>query len=87
MKKKWASIILLLVLSSLAVTLPNVGIVKAQITIYIRADGSVRGTNRIKQIGAIYTFTSNVTGSIIVEMDGIVIDGSGFWLEGTEDET
>ncbi|MCJ7720822.1 hypothetical protein MUO98_00225 [Candidatus Bathyarchaeota archaeon] len=46
MKKKWASIILLLVLSSLMVTLPNFGIVKAQGTIYIREDGSDSGTVR-----------------------------------------
>ena len=82
MKKKWASIILLLVLSSLAVTLPNVGIVKAESTIYIRADGSVEGTDKIQRTGNIYSFTDNIDGSIVVERDNIVVDGAGYSIEG-----
>ncbi|MCJ7721001.1 right-handed parallel beta-helix repeat-containing protein, partial [Candidatus Bathyarchaeota archaeon] len=82
MKKNWASIILLLVLSSLMVTLPNVGIVKAESTIYIRADGSVEGTDNTQRDGNIYTFTNDVFDSIVVEKDDVVIDGAGYSLQG-----
>ena len=83
MKKKWASIILLLVLGSLAVTLPNVGIVKAQSTIYITADGTVEGTDKIQRDGDFYTFTGNISDErILVEKDNIVIDGAGYTLQG-----
>ena len=85
---KRAILILLLFLSSLIVSLPNVSIVKAQSTIYIRADGSIEGTDKIQQNGDVYTFLGNVSidGSriegIIVERDDIVIDGAGYTLRG-----
>ena len=52
-------------------------------SIYIRADGSVEGTDKIQRKGNKYIFQENLTGSIWVEKDGVVIDGSGFWLEGS----
>jgi len=83
MKKKWASIILLLVLGSLMVTLPNVGIVKAQNTIYIRADGSIEGTGKIQRNGNTYTVTGDIDGGVVVEKDGIILDGAGYVVRGT----
>ena len=82
MKKRWASIILLLFLFSLLVTLPNIGIVKAQGTIYIRSDGTVEGTDKIQQVGNVYSFTDNFGGSIVVEKDDVVIDGGDYILQG-----
>ena len=85
MKKKWASIILLLVLFSLAVTLPYVGIVKAQsiTSIFIRASGSVEGTDKIQRDGNVYTLIGNIyNGTIFVEKDSVVIDGAGHTLRG-----
>ena len=62
----------------------NIQPVKAENTVYIRADGSVAGTDKIQRNGNIYSFQENLTSSIIVEKDGVIIDGSNFWLEGSE---
>jgi hypothetical protein len=52
-------------------------------TIYIRADGSIEGTNKIQRDGDVYIFISDISGSIVVERDNIVLEGSGFILQGT----
>jgi len=49
---------------------------KASTMIRIRGDGSVEGTNRIKQEGNIYTLTDDLNDSIIVEKDSIVIENN-----------
>jgi parallel beta-helix repeat protein len=77
---------LLLILSVVLVSFPQIGIVKAQDTIYIRADGSVEGTDKIQRNGNIYTFTGDVSDSIIVEKDDIVINGAGYQLQGNNSE-
>jgi parallel beta-helix repeat protein len=56
-------------------------------TIYIRADGSVDPSGApILRKGDVYTLTSsitsNATNGIVVEKDNIVVDGSGFSIEG-----
>ena len=78
-----SAFVVLLVLSLILVTFPQIGVVTAEATIYIRSDGSVTGTDKIQRNGDIYSFTGNVSGSIVVEKDGVVIDGNGFWLEGS----
>ena len=79
-----AALILLLTLCSVLVTLPNIGIVKAESTIYIRADGSVEGTDKIQREGNVYTLTDNIINqSIVVERFNIVIDGAGYIIQGT----
>jgi hypothetical protein len=82
--KKSASLIaLLLILCSVIVAFPNVEIVKAEGTIYIRGDGSVEGTDKITQRnGNIYTFTDNILGEIKVQRGNCVIDGAGYTLKG-----
>ncbi|MEM2099569.1 MAG: NosD domain-containing protein [Candidatus Bathyarchaeia archaeon] len=55
--------------------------------IYIRADGSVEGTAAIRRDGNVYTFTGNVYGAIVVEKDNVVVDGAGYTLQGTGNET
>jgi parallel beta-helix repeat protein len=83
LKKSASALVLLLFLSVVMASLSQIGMVKAEDTIYIRADGTVEGTNRILRDGNVYTFTGNIVNqSIIVEKDDIVIDGAGYTLEG-----
>ena len=83
-----ATVLLLLILCFVIVAFPNVEIVKAEGTIYIRADGSVEGTTKIQVEGNQYTLTGNITvddllvDGLYVEKDNIIIDGSGYTLEG-----
>ncbi len=52
-------------------------------TIYIRADGSIDPpTAPVQRDGSIYTFTDNVYGAIVVQRANIVVDGSGYTLQG-----
>ena len=84
MKKITTTVVLFLILSVLLVSFPEIGIVKAVGTIYIRADGSVEGTDKIQRDGEVYTITANITNqSIVVERDNIVVDGAGYTLDGT----
>ena len=53
-------------------------------TIYIRADGTVEGTDKIQRDGNVYRFTDDIYDSIVVERDNIVVDGAGYTLQGTE---
>jgi len=82
MKKITSTLVLLLILSFIFISLPQIEVAKAQATIYIRADGSVEGTGKIEQTGNFYSFTDNIDGSIIVERDNIIIDGAGYTLSG-----
>jgi len=83
MGERRAALILLLILFSLLVSLPQIGVVNAESTIYIRADGSIEGTDRVQRDGNVYTFSDDIYNEIIVEKDDIVIDGAGFTLQGT----
>ena len=61
----------------------NVARVRGADTIYIRANGLVEGTTQIASVDNVtYTFTDNIDGSIIVERNNIVLDGSGYTLQG-----
>ncbi|MCZ2808896.1 MAG: right-handed parallel beta-helix repeat-containing protein [Candidatus Bathyarchaeota archaeon] len=71
-----------LILSLMLITLPEIGIVKAEGTIYIRSDGSVEGTDKIQQDGNVYTFTDDIFDPIVVQRDNIVVDGAGYLLQG-----
>lgn len=82
MKKPTPVIVLLLVLSFALVSLPIIEVVKADTTIYIRADGSVDGTDKIQRDGNAYTFTDDIFDPIVVDRDNIVIDGAGYTLQG-----
>jgi parallel beta-helix repeat protein len=50
--------------------------------IYIRANGTVEGTDKIQRNGDIYTFTDNIYSWIVVERDNIIVDGAGYTLQG-----
>ena len=51
-------------------------------TIYIRNDGSVEGTDLIQRDGDVYTLISDISGSIVVERDNVVLDGARYRLQG-----
>jgi parallel beta-helix repeat protein len=78
---------LLLLFSVVLISSSQIGVVKAESTIYIRSDGTVEGTDKIQRNGNIYTFLGNISieGSlvdgIVVEKDNIVIDGAGYTLQ------
>ena len=79
-------IIVFFVFSVVLVSFPQIKEVNAQEPIYIRADGSVEGTDKIQRDGNLYTFTGDIYDSIIVERENIVIDGSGYLLQGNNTE-
>jgi len=81
--KKVVLLAFVLVLLSTAAVVGFIRPAVAQGTIYIRADGSVEGTDKIQRIGDVYTFTDNIYDSIVVEKDNIVVDGAGYTLQGT----
>jgi len=83
-KRVKSIITLLLILSFVVVSFPKIGIVKAEDTIYIRADGTVEGTDKIHRNGNVYTFTGNIYDPIVVEKDNIVVDGDGYVLQETD---
>jgi len=51
-------------------------------TIYIRADGTVEGTDKIQRDGNVYTLTGDISGGITVQRNFTVIDGAGYTLQG-----
>jgi len=81
-RKSVSAFVMLLILSVVFASFPQIGVVKAEGTIYIRADGNVEGTDNIQREGNVYTFTDNINGEIVVEMDGIVVDGDSYTLQG-----
>ncbi len=83
--RKLSTFILILFLCSVWLPIPQIEIVKADsTTIYIRADGSVEGTDKIQREGDVYSFTDSIFNqTIYVERSNIIIDGCGFTLEGT----
>jgi parallel beta-helix repeat protein len=62
-------------------SLLEVKLVKAIGTVYIRNDGSTEGTGLTFEDG-VYVFTSDISGQIIIEKDGVIVDGSGYVLHG-----
>lgn len=86
MKRSAFLLALLLILCLDIVAFPQIDPVKAEGTIYIKADGSVEGTDQIQRNGNIYTFTGDISDSIIVEKNDIVIDGAGYQLQGNNSE-
>jgi hypothetical protein len=75
-----AILIVILVIVFVAPTILKVGAIT---TIYILADGTVSPpTPLIQQDGNLYTFASDINGSIIVQKSGITIDGNNYMLLG-----
>ena len=66
-EKRRAAVILLLILCFVLVIFPEIAIVKADVVIYIRADERVEGTDKIQREGTVYTFTDDISGSIVFD--------------------
>jgi len=80
-------ILAILLVFVVLVPLSQIGLANAQNgTIYIRADGSVEGTDTIQRNGYTYNFVSDINGSIIVERNNVVLDGAGYKLLGNGNE-
>jgi len=75
--------VLLLSLCALLAAAPIVRSAEANGAVYIRADGTVDGTDKILRDGNVYTFTGNIYGPIVVEKDDVLVDGAGYGLHGT----
>jgi parallel beta-helix repeat protein len=75
--------VLLLSLYVLLAAAPIVCSAEANGAIYIRADGSVEGTDKIQREGNVYTFTDDIFDSMVVEKDDIMVDGADYSLQGT----
>jgi len=56
-------------------------------TVYINPDGSVSGTDKIQRDGDVYIFLENISDSMMIEKDTIVIDGANHNLQGPETGT
>ena len=63
----------------------SVNVQSAQ-AITINSDGTITGTDKIRQEGNVYTLTDNIIYTIRVGRSNVVIDGAGYTLEGNEIE-
>ena len=86
MGEKRTALILLLIICFAVVSISQIGRVQAESTIYIRSDGSVEGTDKIQRDGDVYTLISDISGSIVVERDNVVLNGAGYRLQGGGNE-
>ncbi len=88
--KKSASVLIVLLLLASVVGVSLSQLTMAQVpteTIYIKEDGSVVGTDKIRLYGGIYRFIGDInTGEspygISIEKNNIVVDGAGYTLQG-----
>jgi parallel beta-helix repeat protein len=81
-KKTASSIMLTLLLTSMLTLAFNIQPAKASGTIYIRADGSIEPPSTpISSVDNVtYTFSNNISDSIVIERDNILVDGMGYVL-------
>jgi parallel beta-helix repeat protein len=84
MKNISSAFMVTLILVSTLVMAFDILPVKANGTIYIRADGSIDPpTAPILNVGNVYyTFTADIYDSIVVERNNIVVDGASYTLQG-----
>jgi len=89
MNKPVATLIVLLLLSSIIVS--NSGTVNAQDSgiIRIKDDGTIVGTDKIVQNGSVYTLTGDLQASVgqneaylFIEKDNITLNGAGYTVKG-----
>ena len=55
--------------------------------IRINSDGTVEGTNALRRVANVYSFTRDISDTIVVLCDGIVLDGAGYTLQGNGEST
>jgi parallel beta-helix repeat protein len=84
-KNVWKTLVIMMLLSvAVLIFAVDMRPSKASGTIYIRADGSVEGTDKIQRDGDLYTLTGNITdaGGIIIQRSNMTLDGDGYTLKG-----
>lgn len=79
-----SEIMLTLILTSMLTIVLNIQPVNAYGTVYIRANGSVDPSKApiFTDDNVTYTFTDNIYDEIVIERNNIVVDGSGYTLQG-----
>lgn len=83
--KKFSFLVLVLALCLTAANANSMILTAAQENVYIRSDGSINPSMApIQRVGNAYTLTANIYASIVVERDNIVVDGTGFTIQGKE---
>jgi nitrous oxidase accessory protein NosD len=85
LRKTVSGIMLTLFLTGMLTLAFNIQPVKAEGTIYIRADGTIDPptANITTSDYVTYNFTNDNYGSIVVQRSNIIIDGSGYKLQGS----
>jgi len=83
-KKLVSAMILVLILLVVFGATFNIQRVKASGTIYIKVDGSVYPPTRLisSSDNITYYFTDDIYDSIVIERDNIVVDGTGYTIQG-----
>ena len=55
--------------------------------IRINKDGTVEGTNALRRVDNVYSFTRDISDTIVVLCDDIILDGAGYTLHGDGEST
>jgi parallel beta-helix repeat protein len=77
--KKNNSILIIFLFSFFLISSYQIELVNAIGTVFIRSDGSIEGFGLMFSDG-VYFFTGNIYGQIVIEKDGVTVDGSGYVL-------
>jgi len=86
MRKSAALLLVLVFLTASSIITLSPAKAQSLETIFIKADGSVEGTDKIQRDeNDVYTLTGNISGRILVQRSNIIIDGAGYTLEGNGD--
>ena len=85
MKRKALALIIISIFFISPVIEMNLAFAQFLGSVYINPDGSVTGTSKIQRNENIYTLTGNISGGIQVQKSNIIIDGTGYAVEGNGD--
>ncbi|MCL2643793.1 MAG: right-handed parallel beta-helix repeat-containing protein [Candidatus Bathyarchaeota archaeon] len=90
MNKAAVALVVLLLLSSVFVVVSEPVSAQSSGVIRIKADGTVTGTDKIRQYGLVYTLTGDLYASvgqneafIFIEKSDITLNGAGYTVQGT----
>jgi parallel beta-helix repeat protein len=83
-KRSASILVLLLLVPVILVSFAHIGTVKAIGTVYVRSDGSIEGAG-LKLEDGVYVFTGDIYGQILIQKDGVTVDGSGYVLHGMDE--
>jgi nitrous oxidase accessory protein NosD len=90
MRKAMVTLFVLLLLSAAFIQVSELVSAQNSSVIRIKADGTVAGTDKIKQEGLVYTITGDLYASvgqseafIFIEKEDIILNGAGYTIQGT----